>query len=85
MFYMYLIWRVNYVTIKINWKKKDEDQVLDRPLWPRSSEGQGQGQYISGPNMEGQGQVHKKSPRPGPDQTSDSLNWSGPVQFLVFF
>ena len=23
--------------------------------------------------MEGQGQVHKKSPRPGPDRTSDSL------------
>ena len=32
-----------------------------------------QGQYISGPDMEGQGQVHKKSPGPGPDQTSDSL------------
>ena len=47
--------------------------ALDRPLWPRSSEGQGQGQYICGPDMEGQGQVHKNSPGPGPDRTSDSL------------
>ena len=29
MFYMYLIWQVSYVTIKINWKKKDKGQVLD--------------------------------------------------------
>ena len=47
--------------------------ALDWPLWPQSSEGQGQGQYICGPDMEDQGQVHKNSPGPGPDRTSDSL------------
>ena len=34
----------------------------------------GQGQYICGPDMEGHGQVHKNSPGPGPDRTSDSLD-----------
>ena len=54
-------------------KKNDWGQALDWPLWPQSSECQGQGQYICGPDMEGQGQVHKNSPGPGPDQTLDSL------------
>ena len=62
---MYLIWRVSYVTIKINWKKKTRVRswtgpALDQPLWPRSSEGQGQ--------------VHEKNPGPGPDWTLDSLH-----------
>ena len=47
--------------------------TLAWPLWPRSSEGQGQGHYICGPDMEGQGQVRQKSPGPGPDRPSDSL------------
>jgi hypothetical protein len=48
--------------------------ALAWPLWPRSSEGQGQGHYICGPDMEGQGQVRQKSPGPGPDRPSDSLH-----------
>ena len=46
--------------------------ALAWPLWPWSSEGQGH--YISGPDMEGQGQVWQKSPRPGLDWPLDSLS-----------
>ena len=45
--------------------------ALAWPLWPGSSEVQGQGHNIYGPDIEGQVQVRKKSPRPGPDRTLD--------------
>ena len=54
-----IVWHSNNLVARKNLIRKKND-------W-------GQGQYICGPDMEGQGQVHKNSPGPGPDRTSDSL------------
>src|SRR5271155_1230919 len=52
--------------------------ALAWPLWPGSTEGQGQGQPDCGPALEGQGQVRKNWAGPGPDRTSDSLSHTPP-------
>src|SRR5271155_2537026 len=43
------------------------------PLWTGAVGGEGQGQKVCGPALEGQGQVQKNWAGPGPDRTSDSL------------
>ena len=71
--------------LEINLNAKDDLQTWRYELWlpltgarswtgpALASEGQGQGHYVCGPDMEGWGQVQQKSPGPGPDRPSDSL------------